>query len=55
MEDLFTMTETAAILGVTRETLRRWSAAGRLEILRLGPKTWRVSRTELKRMLSVPI
>lgn len=53
-EDLFSITEVAAILGVNRATIRRWSAEGRLEIQRPGTRTHRVTRAELKRLLSVP-
>lgn len=39
--DLLRPAEAAAILGVTRETLRRWSTSGRIPCIRpAGPLSW---------------
>jgi PAS domain S-box-containing protein/excisionase family DNA binding protein len=43
--------EAARLLGVNRVTLWRWIAAGRLPVYRAGPRTVRIRRQDLERLL----
>src|SRR5919204_6841242 len=45
------ISEAARLLGVNRVTVWRWVAAGRLPVWRVGPRTVRVRREDLQRLL----
>ena len=46
-EELLTPTEVAAELKTTVETVRHWLRTGVLPGLRIGPRQWRVKRSDL--------
>lgn len=48
MDELFTTRETARLLKVNVQTVRRWLCAGKLPGRKLNDRDWRVSRTELE-------
>jgi excisionase family DNA binding protein len=48
----YSITEAAALLGVSRVTLWRWIAAGRLPVWRPGPHTARIRREDLERLVA---
>lgn len=50
MNDFYTPKETAKLLGVHYITVYRWLNDGTLRGIRLGPKLWRVPRSEIERM-----
>lgn len=50
MQELFTLTEVADILSVSKETLRRWDKNGKLRPLRLPNNYRRYSRESLKQI-----
>ena len=47
---LLTVSEAAAELRVSKPTIRRWIDAGRLRAVRLGPRTVRIRRADLRRL-----
>lgn len=51
LDDLLTINEAAAIVGVHPLTLRRYVSAGRLPGYRLGPRSLRVRRSDLGDLL----
>lgn len=42
--------DTARLLSVSEHTIRNWIQRGTLKAVRLGPKLWRIPRTELQRI-----
>jgi PAS domain S-box-containing protein/excisionase family DNA binding protein len=46
------VSEAARLLGVNRVTVWRWIAAGRLPVWRVGPRTARIRREDMQRMLA---
>jgi excisionase family DNA binding protein len=48
--DLLRRCEAANELTVTKDTIRRWAAAGRLDERWLGPRTVRVTRASVERL-----
>ena len=48
---LLTITEAGRLLGISRTTAYSWAAAGRLPVVRLGPRGARVPRAALDRYL----
>lgn len=46
----YTPKEAAALLGVHQITVYRWLNDGSLRGVRLGPKLWRIPRSEIERM-----
>ena len=44
---LLTLAEAAERLGISRQCLRDWNAAGRLRFTRIGPRTPRVAEDDL--------
>ncbi len=53
MKELFTLTEVADILSVSKETLRRWDRNGKLRPIRLPNNYRRYPREEVSRMLGI--
>lgn len=51
-DELLTIDETAAKLRVSRRTVWGWIGSGVLRALRVGPRTTRVERTEVERLIS---
>lgn len=51
MTTLHTLNELAARAGVSRKTVNRWVAQGRVEVIRLGSRTTRVTDEEIERVL----
>jgi excisionase family DNA binding protein len=47
----YNISQTAALLGVSRVTVSRWIRDGRLPVLRLGHRTTRIARSDLMRVL----
>jgi excisionase family DNA binding protein len=52
MSELLTIDQVAKILGVNRDTVRRYIHKGELPVIKLTPKTWRVSRDDLIEFLN---
>jgi excisionase family DNA binding protein len=50
--DFYTVTEAAAILAVSRTTVLRWIEEGRLTAFKLGPKTFRIRKTDVEALIS---
>ncbi|MHB8576853.1 MAG: ATP-binding protein [Dehalococcoidia bacterium] len=50
-DGFLSMSQAAALLGVSRMTLWRWAKAGRLPMARLGHRTVRISRADLDQLL----
>jgi excisionase family DNA binding protein len=48
---LLTLAEVAAIAGVSLRTARAWVSSGRLRVLRLSPRTLRISQDALDDLL----
>ena len=49
--ELFTLDGVSSLLGVGLRTLKGWISEGRLTITRIGPRTIRVSKTDLLEFL----
>lgn len=49
-KSLLDIKEAAALLGVHYNTVYRWLNDGSLRGVRLGPKLWRIPRSEIERM-----
>lgn len=49
---LMRIREVADITGVCVDTIRRWVKSGQLPVVRLSPKTFRIDRAVLDRILS---
>lgn len=49
--ELLTVREAAALLRVHPWTIRRWAMQGRIRTTRFSPRTIRVARSELRRLL----
>lgn len=47
--NVMSITEAGRILGISPDTLHRQSALGRIEIIRLGPRTAVIRREEVER------
>jgi excisionase family DNA binding protein len=47
----YSIAEAARVLNVSRSTVWRWIAAGRLKAIRLGPKTIRITPDDLQRLM----
>ena len=47
----YSISQAAALLGVSRQSIWRWIRAGRLPIARLGHRTTRIKRDDLERLL----
>ncbi|MGH2584581.1 MAG: helix-turn-helix domain-containing protein [Dehalococcoidia bacterium] len=50
--DLLTVAEAARLLRVSRVTMRRWLKQGRLPSYRVGPRSVRVRREDLEKVLT---
>lgn len=50
---LLTMADGAAEIGVSERTLRRYIAAGRLQVIRINRRTLRIDPAELDRFLGI--
>lgn len=50
-QDYYSISRAATLLGVSRVTVWRWIAAGRLPVWRLGHRTARIRRADLERLL----
>src|SRR5581483_9405296 len=50
----YSITEAAQMLGVSRVSIWRWIREGRLPALRVGPRTTRLRRQDVERLLSAP-
>src|ERR671925_395490 len=48
----YSISQAAALLGVSRVTIWRWVRAGRLLVWRLGHRTVRIKREDLERVLA---
>lgn len=48
---LLTAAETASLLGISRQTVWRWGAEGRLAAVRLGPNTVRYRAASIELLL----
>lgn len=53
--ELFTPDEVAEIFGVSGRTVRKWVRDGRLEALRPGRNTIRITRGALVKLVGVPL
>jgi excisionase family DNA binding protein len=51
-KNLFTLSETAKIIGVSLTTVRRWSASGQLSTVHFSRRTVRVSRHVLEALIN---
>ena len=51
MEELLTIKQTAAGLNLAPATVRTWIKSSKLQGLRLGRRTLRVTRAELQRLI----
>ena len=49
--DLVTIAEAAAHLRLNEITIRRWLKAGKIQCFRLGPRSIRISASDLERYL----
>jgi len=47
-KNLFTLTETAGMLGLSLTTIRRWSASGKLPTVHFSKRTVRVARNTIE-------
>ena len=52
-QELITLKEAAAIVGVEPITIRRWAAGGRLALYRFGPRSLRVDAQEVRALVEV--
>jgi PAS domain S-box-containing protein/excisionase family DNA binding protein len=52
VQSYYSISQVAALLGVSRVTVSRWIGAGRLPVVRLGHRTVRVRREDLDRLLA---
>jgi excisionase family DNA binding protein len=50
-KNLFSLSETADIVGLSLTTIRRWSASGKLPTIHFSKRTVRVSRSVIEAML----
>lgn len=50
----YSITQAAALLGVSRVSIWRWIRDGRLPVLRLGERTTRIRHDDLDRLLATP-
>ncbi len=50
MQQYYSITEVATILGMARVTVYNWVTTGKLKGVKFG-KNWRISETELKRFI----
>lgn len=48
---LLTVQESAALVGVSHKTVRRWISSGRLTAYKMGPRLVRIDAAELDGML----
>lgn len=51
-EKFYTVEEVAELLHVHRQTVRKWYRAGKLDIVKLGARSVRVSEEALQRFLA---
>jgi excisionase family DNA binding protein len=51
-KNLFSLSETANIVGLSLTTIRRWSASGKLPTVHFSKRTVRVSRNVIEDMLN---
>jgi len=51
-KNLFSLSETASIIGLSLTTIRRWSASGKLPTVHFSKRTVRVSRNVIEDMLN---
>jgi len=51
-KNLYTLSETASILGLSLTTIRRWSASGRLPTIKFSKRTIRVSKNVIETMFN---
>src|SRR5438067_12906818 len=49
--DYYSISQAAALLGVSRVSIWRWIRAGHLPVARLGQRTIRIKRQDLERLL----
>jgi len=50
-KNLFSLSETANIVGLSLTTIRRWSASGKLPTIHFSKRTVRVSRNVVEAMI----
>src|SRR5947207_5390603 len=48
----YSLSQAAALLGVSRMSIWRWVRAGRLPVARLGHRTVRIRREDLERLMA---
>lgn len=48
--EAFGIRQTAVILHVSEASVRNWIRSGKVKAFRVGPKLWRVPRSELARI-----
>lgn len=52
MEKLLTLVEAAAVAGVSKITLRRWLADGRIAVVKLSSRSHRILADDLERFVA---
>ena len=50
-KNLFSLSETAKLIGLSLTTIRRWSASGKLPTIHFSKRTVRVSHTVIEAMI----
>lgn len=48
--EALSLQEAAVLLGVHEDTLKNWHKSGYLELVKTGPRLWRVPREEIARL-----
>jgi excisionase family DNA binding protein len=51
-KNLYTLSDTSKILGLSLTTIRRWSASGKLPTIHFSKRTVRVSRSVIEAVLA---
>lgn len=51
MNDFLKIKDVGYMFGVTHQTIRNWIKAGRLPVVKLGPKTFRVRQSDVDRLV----